>query len=101
MTKGRKTGGRTAKAGTLTSMKLDNDVRSLATLVGNGDRTAGVEKLFSQLPVFYRVKRYLETQDDDVAASLVLEMEELEIDRVYEEAIAEGVIKTPSGSWIV
>lgn len=85
------------------TLRLYNTVWDLAEIVGAGDKTAGIEKLFSQLPLFYRVKLYLEqrAEEDPIAEALLQDMEELEIDRVYEEAIAEGVIKRPSGAWIV
>lgn len=88
---------------TKATLRLYDDVQSLAEIVGAGDKTAGIEKLFSQLPLFYRVKIYLEQRadEDPIAEALLQDMEELEIDRVYEEAIAEGVIKCPSGAWIV
>lgn len=85
-------------------MKLPERVRKMAEIVGNGDRTLGVEQLFAQLPIFYRVRVHLEKLargGDEIAASLLIDLEDLEIERIYEEAIAEGVIKTPSGSWII
>lgn len=93
-------------------MKLPPTIRELARIVGkredksgdksSGDMTAGVERLFSCLPLFYRVKLFLETIADagTLSASqqaqvkaLLLDLEELEIERVYEEATAEGVLE--------
>lgn len=85
-------------------MKLPESTRKWAELFGNGDRTAGVEKVLGNAPFLFRVKAYLESRvsaGDELAESLLLDLEDLEIERVYEEAIADGVIKTPSGSWII
>lgn len=78
-----------------TNMNLPRSVRTLARIAGDGDRTAGVERLFAQLPVFYEVQRYLEQRaasGDDQAAALLHDMAGLEYDRIYHEAVAEGVI---------
>lgn len=105
---------RSKKDATLTAMKLPASTRRLAELVGEGDRTAGVERLFAQLPCFYRVKLLLEQMAADqkipakwrklIEAELP-DLESLQIDYAYEEAIAEGVIvvRNPEGestAWI-
>lgn len=85
-------------------MKLPESTRKWAELFGNGDRTAGVEKILENSPFLFRVKAYLEQRANDgdvLAEGLLVDLEDLEIERVYEEAIAEGVIQCPSGSWIV
>lgn len=70
----------------------------------------GIDKLFAKLPVFARCKILLSaiaenpgsaTQFADQIEAVLIDLEGLEIDQAYKEAIAEGVIKTPSGSWIV
>jgi hypothetical protein len=106
---------RRKKEAMLTTMKLPESTRRIATLVGEGDRTAGVERLFAQLPTFYRVKLMLEAMADDpkvpakwrrlIEAELP-ELEELAIERIYEEAVAEGVIvvqnrDNESTAWVV
>lgn len=98
-----------------TLMKLPKSTRRLAEMIGDGDRTAGVERLFAQLPVFHRVKLLLQSMAEDVNVppqwrelieAELLGLEELEIDRIHEEAVAEGVIvlKGDSGestAWII
>ena len=95
---------RSKKKAIQTTMKLSHLTRKIAELVGNGDRTAGVERLMANLPLFYRLKVYLEKRSadgDQLAEALLLDMEKLEIDRVYQGAITEGAIELPDGSWIV
>lgn len=85
-------------------MKLPESTRRMAELVGNGDRTAGVERLFAQLPLFYKVKIYLEdrvAQGDCLAEKLLTDLEDLEIERIHSEVVADGAIELPGGSWIV
>ena len=92
-----------------TNMNLPHSTRALARIAGDGDRTAGVEKLFAQLPVFYQVQRYLESRaesGDDQAAALLHEMAGLEYERIYQEAVAQNVIVVrcedgDEAAWIV
>lgn len=92
-----------------TNMNLPHSTRALARIAGDGDRTAGVERLFAQLPVFYQVQRYLEQRaatGDDQASALLHEMAGLEYERIYQEAVAEGVIVVHgadgnTAAWIV
>lgn len=93
-----------------TNMNLPHSTRALARIAGGDEgMTAGVERLFAQIPAFYQVQRYLEARaesGDDQAAALLHEMAGLEYDRIYQEAVAEGVIVAPrSGgnpdAWIV
>lgn len=77
-----------------TQMKLPPWLLNLAAIVGD-NKTDGVERLFSILPVFYQVKLYLSEQSadgDDRAAALLHELEKLELDRVYEESVCEGIV---------
>jgi hypothetical protein len=99
---------RQRKPATRTQMKLPETIRELARIVGQGDMTNGVEQLFSQLPLFYQVKLYLSQQaetGDKTAESLLHKMEALEIDRVYQEAICEGLVVPGANgepaAWIV
>lgn len=92
-----------------TQMKLPETIRELARIVGGEDgMTGGVERLFSQFPLFYQVKIYLTQQaetGDETAESLLHDMEALEIDRVYQEAICEGLVvpgvNGEPAAWIV
>ena len=83
-----------------TSMKLPQSTRDLARMIGDGDMTAGVERLFAILPVFNQCKLILQLIAEkpekaielhDQIESVLLELETLEIDRVHEESITEGV----------
>lgn len=76
----------------------------LAKQIGGGNASKGVRELFARLPIFYQIKLYLEqqaAQGDEIAESLLWELEGLEIEALKEDAIADGVLKTPSGAYIV
>jgi hypothetical protein len=99
---------RQRKKAARTQMKLPETIRELARIVGQGDMTNGVEQLFAQLPVFYRIQLYLgqRVQDGDATAeSLLRDMEGLEISRIHTEAVCEGIIvpgeNGESAAWIV
>lgn len=99
---------RQRKPATRTQMKLPETIRELARIVGQGDMTNGVEQLFAQLPLFYQVKLYLSQQaeaGDRTAESLLNEMESLEIERIYSEAVCEGIFVPGANgepvAWIV
>jgi len=91
------------------NMNLTLATRRLAEIAGDGDRTAGVERLFARLPLLCQVQRYLEARaeaGDPEAESLLHDMAGLECDRVLVDAIAEGVISAPgadgkSSAWTV
>lgn len=82
-------------------VKLMPATIAIAQAIGDGGISDGIERLFAQLPVFYKVKLLLEQAASgeaiapEHAEALLLELEELEIDQVYEEAIAEGMIACP------
>ena len=111
MAKGKKTGGRIKKENAIvTLMNLPESTRELARAIGGGNMTAGVERLFAILPIFNQCKLILELIAEkpentielrDQIESVLLELETLEIERVYEECITEGVIKTKGGAYIV
>lgn len=88
------------------SVTLHPATVAIASKLDEKSLSSGIDKLFAGLPVFYRVKRYLESQDDEVAAALLLELDALEIAQVYEECVAEGVIAVrgtdgSTAAWIV
>lgn len=62
---------------------------------GNGNRTRVIEKLFAQLPVFSKAKAAIEMlldgcpQAKEYAESVLIELENLEIEQVYEETKVE------------
>ena len=99
---------RTRKGAIRTQMKLPESIRGLARIVGQGDMTNGVEQIFAQLPLLYQVKIYLSQRakdGDSVAEYLLNELEALEIDRIYQEAVCKGIV-VPSdngepAAWIV
>lgn len=85
---------------------------AIAKLLGaNGNNASdGIDRLFRQLPAFRKCRVILmmiaanpEEASELVEAieSLLLDMEDMEIEQVYEEAVVEGVIEPRSGSWIV
>ena len=64
----------------------------------------GIDKLAARLPVLGRVRLYLEQKaaaGDLEAEELLLEVDALFLDQAREEAVAEVVIRTKSGAWIV
>lgn len=90
------------------TVSLHPDTDAIAILLGEGNRSKGIDRLFSQLPVFRQCKTLIETIAADTASpyseqaeAILYGLEDLEIEQVYEEAIAEGVIKTESGAYIV
>ena len=111
MAKGKKTGGRVKKENAIvTLMNLPESTRELARAIGLGNMTAGVERLFAILPVFNQCKLILEIIAEEPRKavelhaqieSVLLELETLEIKRVHEECIAEGIIKTKGDAYIV
>ena len=76
---------------------------------GQGNRTRAIERLFAILPVFSQAKaviemslEYLPPDELAIAGSVLLKLEELEIEQAYEEASVEGNLPDPkSGAWIV
>jgi len=76
---------------------------------GNGNRTKVIERLFAQLPVFSKAKAVIELclehlppDKQAIAESVLLELEDLEIEQAYEEARIEGSLPEPkTGAWIV
>ncbi|HEY9598192.1 MAG TPA: hypothetical protein V6D33_11035 [Cyanophyceae cyanobacterium] len=75
---------------------------------GQGNRTRVIERLFAQLPVLGRAKVAIQMlleghpQGQEYAESVLIELEELEIEQAYEEARIEGALPEPkSGAWIV
>lgn len=79
-----------------------------AESIGNGGLSDGIDRLFSQLPVFRQCKALIEAIAVDTnspyfeqAEAILYDLEDLEIEQVYEEAIAEGVVKTEGGAYIV
>jgi len=87
---------------------------SLAEQLGqhgsNPSVSDGIDRLFRQLPAFQRCKALLQliAENPESAPKLIeqieavlLDLEDLEIEQGYEEAIVEGVIRTKDGSWIV
>ena len=98
---------RPKKTAKQTNMKLPPWLLELAAIVGE-NRTDGVERLFATLPLFHRVKLYVALQaqeGDKQAESLLHELEALELDRVYKEAVCEGVVVPGTNgepaAWIV
>lgn len=87
-------GGRTKK-----SVTLSKNVITIAENIGDGNLSEGLNFFFARMPTFYQAKLIVELAvagkpiDPDYAAAVLLEMEELEIDRVHAEAVAEGVIQ--------
>lgn len=99
---------------TYISANLPNSVIRMAELIGD-NRTDGIERLFAKLPALHRVVVLLEALSNDpetpsrwkdsIEATLD-DLNELEIDRVYKEAVAAGVITVKnaegeSTAWIV
>lgn len=75
---------------------------------GQGNRTKVIERLFAQLPVFSRAKVAIEMllsghpQAKEYAESVLIDLEDLQIEQAYEEARIENVLPEPkSGAWIV
>ena len=90
------------------SLSLHPDTVAAAKTLGQGNYSKGVDRLFSQLPVFRQCKALIEAIAADTASpyseqaeAILYDLEDLEIEQVYEEAIAEGVIKPPSGAYII
>lgn len=90
------------------SLSLHPDTVAAAKSLGEGNRSKGVDRLFSKLPVFNQCKALIEAIASDKssvyseqAETILYDLEDLEIEQVYEEAIAEGVIKTPNGAYII
>jgi len=82
-------------------MKLSSETIALADRLGL-NRTDSVERLFASLPVFGRAIGFLEAlaADSDVpqghrdyASALLLDLEDLHIQQVVEDAIGEGAIE--------
>lgn len=74
---------------------------------GQGNRTKVIEKLFAQLPVFSKAKTAIELllsghpQAQEYAESVLIDLEDLEIEQAYEEAKIEGDLPKPSlDAWI-
>lgn len=68
----------------------------------------GIDRLFAQLSVFSKAKIAIEMlieghpQAKEYSESVLVELEDLEIEQVYEEAKIEGTLPEPrSGAWIV
>lgn len=87
-----------------THLKLPIAIRDVMRLIGEGDMTRGVETVFAQLPLLRQIQIYLQQQaagGDEQAELLLIEMEKLNIESAYKEAIADGAIELPGGSWLV
>lgn len=74
---------------------------------GRGNRTKVIERLFAQLPVFGKAKTAIEMliydhpQAKEYAKSVLIDLEDLEIEQAYEEAKIEGDLSEPKpGAWI-
>lgn len=74
---------------------------------GQGNRTRVIERLFAQLPVFSKAKVAIQMllegypQAKEYAESVLIDLEDLEIEQVYKEARIEGDLPEPkSGAWI-
>lgn len=98
------------KGASRTTLRLYDETLALAQSLGNGNKTEGIDRLFSKLPVFSKCLTLLQIaaeQPDrlhlfkDAIEAVILELEELEIERVHEEAIAEGLVERSTGVWIV
>ncbi len=95
------------------SVSLSQREIELAQTLGNGNLSQGIsrmaqDRLFAQSPVFNRVKLLIELIASDSesdysesAQSLLYDLEDLEIEQAYSEAIAEGAIELPSGAYII
>jgi hypothetical protein len=65
------------------------------------------DRLFVMLPVFGKAKLAIELllsgdpKAKKYAEAVLLDMEDLEIEHLYEEAITEGIIQPKGGAWIV
>lgn len=76
---------------------------------GQGNRIKVIERLFAQLPVFSQAKAVVELSIEHlppekaaIAESILLKLEDLEIEQVYEDAKIEGDLPEPkSGAWII
>jgi hypothetical protein len=76
---------------------------------GQGNRHEVIERLFAQLPVFSRAKAVLELciehlppDKQAIAESVLLELEDLDIEQAYEEARIEGDLpELKAGAWII
>lgn len=66
-----------------------------------------VDKLFSKLPVLSKVKIALQMllegheNSTEYAEAVLVDLEDLEIENAYQEAILEGDIKPPKGAYII
>jgi hypothetical protein len=67
----------------------------------------GIDKLFSMLPVFQKAKLAIELliakhpKAEEYAKTVLLELEDLEIEALYKECKTEGLIESQSGAWII
>ena len=76
---------------------------------GDGNRTRVIERLFAQLPVFSQAKAVIEMsmehlppEKQAIAETVLMRLDDLEIEQAYEEAQIEGDLPDPkSGAWIV
>lgn len=76
---------------------------------GQGNRIKMIERLFAQLPIFSQAKaliglsiEHLPPEKVAIAESVLLKLEDLEIEQAYEEARTDGDLPEPkSGAWIV
>jgi hypothetical protein len=102
-----------------TPMQLSEKSRKLASIVGEGNMTEGVERslkfyedmtqdrLFQQSPVFIRVKflieaiAHSESEFSEQAEALLYELEDLFIEESYKEAVLDGAIELKGGAYIV
>lgn len=63
-----------------------------------------VDRLAARLPIFGRVRLYLEQRaaaGDEQAEDLLAEVDTLLIEHAHEEAITEGIITRVGNAWIV
>jgi hypothetical protein len=80
--------------------------RQLGTSASDGiDK--GIDKLFVMLPVFSKAKLAIalliqkHPKAEEYAESVLLELEDLEIDALYKECETEGLIASKPDAWII
>lgn len=91
MAKGWKTGGRAAKNGSLVSMKLTEEVKDKARLIGEGNLTFGVETAVKE---YFNMS--IESRKQNILATAEAFNTLIELDAGCVDSVAAGV-PTPSG----